>query len=152
LARKYDESIDLMKKTLELDPEVSAGHSYMGYAYSAKGQYEQAISELKESIRIDGVNSSDQCYLGSALARAGRRDEALTIMRELENSKEYVSPAELAILYTGLGDKEKAFVSLEKAFAARDLQMQFLGVDPAFDDLRSDARFADLLRRVGLAK
>jgi len=151
LARRYDESIDLMSKSLELDPEMSAGHSYMGYAYSAKGQYDQAVSEFKEAMKIDGVNTSDQCYLGSALARAGRRDEAITVLRELENSKEYVSPAELAVLYIGLGDKEKAFAELEKAFAARDLQMQYLGVDPSFDDLRSDARFADLLRRLGLS-
>lgn len=150
LARRYDESIDLQKKTLALDPELSTSHSYMGYAYAAKGQYEQAIAEFKESMRIGGVNTSDQCYMAAALARAGRRDEALTILRELENSKEYVSPTELATLYVGLGEKEKAFASLEKAFEAHDLQMQFLGVDPAFDDLRSDPRFNDLLRRVGL--
>ena len=150
-ARRYDESIDLMRKTLELDPQASASHSFLGYAYAAKGQYEQAIAEFKAAMGIDGVNTSDQCYMAAALARAGRRDEALAILRELENSKEYVSPTELAVLYIGLGEKEKAFVQLERAFAARDLQMQFLGADPSFDDLRSDPRFADLLRRLGLS-
>ena len=62
----------------------------------------------------------------------------------------YVSPAELAVLYAALGEREQAFKSLEKGFAARDLQLQFLGIDPAFDSLRDDPRFADLMRRVGL--
>ena len=149
-ARRYDESIELLKKIVELDAEDSVAHSYLGYSYAAKGNYEEAIAEYKESMKINGENTSDQSYLGAALARAGRRDEALLILRQLENSKEYVSPAELAALYTGLNDKEKAFAALERAFAARDLQMQYIGVDPTFDDLRSDARFADLMRRVGL--
>ncbi|MGB7070072.1 MAG: protein kinase [Pyrinomonadaceae bacterium] len=150
LSRRYDESIELMKKTLELEPEQALVHSYLGYAYAAKGNYQQAIAEYEESIRIDGVNSSDQCFLGSALSRAGRREVALSVLRELENTKDYVSPAELAILYAALNDKEKAFASLERAFSERDLQMTYIGVDPSFDDLRSDPRFVDLLRRVGL--
>jgi len=149
--RRYDASIDLLKRNLELLPDNPIAHTFLGYAYAANGNYEQAIAAHREAMKIDGVNSSDQCYLGAALARAGRRDEALSILRELENSKDYVSPAELAILFTGLGDKEKAFSSLEKAFAAHDMQLMYLGVDPALDDLRSDPRFADLMRRVGLA-
>ena len=61
-----------------------------------------------------------------------------------------MSPGELAVLYAALGEREQAFTSLEEAFAARDLQLQFLGIDPAFDSLRGDPRFADLVRRVGL--
>ena len=68
----------------------------------------------------------------------------------MQTSKTYVSPGELAVLYIALSDREQALKSLEKAFAARDLQLQFLAVDPSFDSLRSDPRFADLLRRVGL--
>jgi serine/threonine-protein kinase len=149
-ARRYDEAIELINKTLELDPEVPTAHSFLGYAFLAKGSYERAINAFKESIRIDGESSSDKCFLGNALARGGRRDEALSILRELENSKEYVSPTELATLYTALNEKDKAFASLERAYSEHDLQMQYLRVDPAFDDLRSDPRFTDLLRRVGL--
>jgi hypothetical protein len=68
----------------------------------------------------------------------------------LKTTKEYVSPGELAVLYAGLGDKEAALSSLEKAYAAHDLQMQFLKIDPHFDSLRSDPRFQDLMRKVGL--
>ncbi|HVF47211.1 MAG TPA: protein kinase [Pyrinomonadaceae bacterium] len=149
LARRHDEAIESLLKTLEVDRELSIAHSSLGYAYLAKGNYEKAIAEFNESIRIDGVNPSDQCYLGAALARAGRRPEALAILRELESSKDYVSPAELAIFYAALNEKEKAFASLERAFADHDLQLQYLRSDAAFDDLRSDPRYADLLRRVG---
>jgi hypothetical protein len=68
----------------------------------------------------------------------------------LKRTKEYVSPAELAILYAGLGDQEGALSSLERAYEAHDLQMQFLKVDPHYDSLRGEPRFQDLMRRVGL--
>jgi len=68
----------------------------------------------------------------------------------LKTTKDYVSPAELAFLYVGLGDKEVALESLERAYRAHDLQMQYLKVEPHYDALRSEARFQDLMRRVGL--
>jgi hypothetical protein len=82
---------------------------------------------------------------------SGKRNEARTLLNKLKTTKEYVSPAELAILYAGLGDKEEAFAALERAFAARDLQMQYLKVESHYDSLRSDPRFTDLVRKVGLA-
>ena len=68
----------------------------------------------------------------------------------MKTTKDYVSPAELAILYVGLGDKEAALDSLERAYREHDSQMRFLKVDPHYDALRSEARFQDLMRRVGL--
>ncbi len=79
-----------------------------------------------------------------------QRERARAILKQLETTKEYVSPEELACLYIDLGEREKAFASLEKAYAAHDLQLQYLGTDPDLDPLRSDPRFADLMRRVGL--
>jgi hypothetical protein len=83
-------------------------------------------------------------------ARAGDRKRAEEILKQLETSKTYVSPGELADLYVALGDHERAFASLEKGFAAHDTQLQFLGIDTGLDPLRSDPRLADLKRRVGL--
>jgi hypothetical protein len=83
---------------------------------------------------------------------AGERGKALSIFRRLEKGKEYVSPGELAILYAALGERERAFASLERAYTTHDLQLQYLGTDPAYDDLRADPRFADLLRRIGLSQ
>ena len=101
-------------------------------------------------IPLVGENTSIQCYLGYAYAKSGKRAEALAILDKLKTTKEYVSPAELAILYVGLGDKEGAFQTLERAYAAHDIQLQALNVDPHYDALRSDPRFQDLVRRVGL--
>jgi len=149
-ARRYDEAIEQLKKTLELDPNYTLTHLWFGYAYAAKGQYAQAIAEYKEVVRLGEDSTSTKIYLGYSLAMSGKRNEALAILNEMQTTKEYVSPAELAVLYAGLGDKEQAFAALERAYAAHDFQLQYLKVEPSYDSLRSDRRFADLVRRVGL--
>jgi hypothetical protein len=73
------------------------------------------------------------------------------ILHKLKAMKEYVSPALIATVYAGLGDKEGAFHSLEKAYAAHDLELRYVGTDPAYDNLHTDSRFTDLVHRVGLA-
>jgi len=149
-ARRYDEAIQRFYNVLKIEPDYTFLRSYLGYAYAAKGQYDEAIAEYQRSMSFDGGNSSDKCYLGHALAMTGRRDEALEMLDKLKATREYVAPAELAFLYAGLGDKEQALASLEKAYAVHDLQLQYLKVDPHYDSLRADLRFADLLRRIGL--
>jgi len=109
-----------------------------------------AVAEYLEAIRLGNTSPSAQIYLGTAYAGAGERAKAQEILRRLETGGGYVSPGELAVLYTALGERERAFVSLEKAYAAHDFQLQNLGVDASFDSLRSDPRFQDLMRRVGL--
>jgi hypothetical protein len=81
---------------------------------------------------------------------SGRRGETQALLDNLKSTRKYVSPAELAILFVGLSEKDWAIASLARAFAEHDLQMQALKADPHYDSLRSDARFQDLLRRVGL--
>jgi hypothetical protein len=90
--------------------------------------------------------------LGAAYARVGDRGRALAILHGLRASAEHVSPGELAILLTALGEREQAFASLDEAYRQRDIQLQNLGVDRGFDPLRSDPRFEDLMRRVGLTR
>ena len=149
-ARQYSQAVEQLKKTLEMDKNYGNTHTTLGYTYNAMGQYKDAIAELEESLRLRGDNTSDQCFLGYALAKAGRRNEAEAILKRLETTKEYVSPPELAIFYVGLGEKEKALSALERAHARHDLQMQFLGVAPEYDALRSEPRFQELIRKVGL--
>jgi TolB-like protein/Tfp pilus assembly protein PilF len=149
-ARQYSQAVEQLKKTLELDKNYGNTHTTLGYTYNAIGQYKDAIAELEESLRLRGDNTSDQCFLGYALAKTGRRNEAESILKRLETTKEYVSPPELAILYIGLGEKEQALSALERAYAAHDPQMQFLGVAPEYDTVRSEPRFQELIRKVGL--
>jgi TolB-like protein/Tfp pilus assembly protein PilF len=149
-ARRYDEAIQKLEAIIKMEPDSAISYSYLGYAHAAKGMYPQAIAAYQKAMSLDGENSSDQCYLTYALAQAGKKKEAQTLLDKLRNSKEYVSPAELAIAYLGLGDKEGAIASLEKAYAAHDLQMSFLKTEH-YDSLRSDPRFQELMRRVGFA-
>jgi tetratricopeptide (TPR) repeat protein len=87
-------------------------------------------------------------------ALAGRKDDAMRIIEKLERRSRqgYVSPTAFAYIYAALGDKEKAIAYLEKGYEERAFQMQFLKIDPRWDKLRNDPRFADLMRRVGLAE
>ncbi len=149
-ARRYDEAIESLRKTKELDQSYPLIYIYLGYAYAAKGLYAEAIAAHGEAIERGMVGSSTQIYLGAAYAKAGEREKARAILKRLQSSADYVSPTELATLYAALGDRERAFASLERGYAAHDLQLQFLGVDPTLDELRSDARFGDLLRRIRL--
>ncbi len=148
-ARRYDEAIEALQRTLEIDSNYAVPYVSLGYVYAAKGMHQEAITAYQNAIRLGAEGSSMQIFLGAAYAQAGERGKAQEILKQLQTSKEYVSPGELAILYGALGNKEAAFQSLEKAYAEHDLQLQFLKVDPAFDPLRSDARFQDLIRRVG---
>jgi len=149
-ARRYDEAIEALKRTLELTKTYPLTHIVLGYVYTEKGMYREAISAYEEAIKMGGVGPSIQISLGDAYAKAGERKRAQAILKRLQTSESYVSPGELATLYVALDEREQAFTSLEKAYSAHDLQLQYLGVDPSFDGLRGDPRFQDLVRRVGL--
>jgi tetratricopeptide (TPR) repeat protein len=149
-ARQYDQAIEALKKTLELDQNYALPYVFLGYNYAAKGMYVEAIAAYQQFIKLSGDDTSVQISLGAVYAQAGQREKARVTLKRLQTTKEYVSPGELAVLYIGLGEREQAFASLEKAYAAHDLQLEYLGVDQAFDPLRSDPRFTDLIRRVGL--
>ena len=149
-AGRNDEAIDVLKKILEIDRTYPLTQSYLADAYVAKHRYSEAIVLYQEAIKLGEDSTGEQIKLGVAYARSGARDEARSILKQMQSSESYVSSAELAKLHDSLGQREEAFALLEKAFAARDVQLQYLGIDPAYDGLRGDPRFADLLSRVGL--
>ena len=149
-ARQYDQAIEVLKKTIELDQTYPYAPLFLGFTYAAKGMNSEAIAAYQEAIKLGLDTPSTQIHLGVAYARAGKREQAQAILKRLQTSKDHVSPGELAMLYTATEEREQAFASLEKAFEAHDLQLQYLGVAPEFDPLRADPRFQNLLRRVGL--
>ena len=151
-ARRYKEAIGALNKTIELDPKYPYAHLFFGHTYAAQGKYAEAVAAYTKAIALGLDTPTTQVFLGAASAHAGDRPRALTILQQLQSSKEHVSAAELAILLTALGERERAFASLEDAYRAHDIQLQSLGVEPGLDPLRSDQRFADLMRRVGLAR
>lgn len=139
------------RRLVELDPNFPLAHVTSGMVYLKQRRYAEAIAEFQQNVTSDRTGYS-LAYLGHAYAMSGRRDEALAVLKELEgkyNKRESLGQY-LAAVYTGLGDKDEAFAWLEKDFEARSGFLDFVIVDVGFDPLRSDPRYADLLRRMGL--
>jgi TolB-like protein/DNA-binding winged helix-turn-helix (wHTH) protein/Tfp pilus assembly protein PilF len=150
-ARRYDEAVDQCRKTLELDPNFTMAHWCLGLAYVGKKMYTDAIREFQKA-RAAGGCPCELAGLGYAYAVADNRDEALSILRQMKTQSQQSYPFSclIAEVYAGLGDKDRAFEWLNRAYKERDGQLTSLGFDPFFDSLRSDPRFADLVRRMGL--
>jgi eukaryotic-like serine/threonine-protein kinase len=153
-SRLYDQAIEQEQKALELDPNFAVAHTDLGFIYIQKSRYQEGIAEFEKALAISPTNTGVLSNAGYGYGVAGRRAEAQKILSRLtEVSKQkYVSPRLTARLYAGLGDKDKAFESLEKGYDDRSLETAFGSVsnDPSLDSLHSDPRFADLLRRMKL--
>jgi tetratricopeptide (TPR) repeat protein len=151
-ARRYDEAIKQYRQSIQMDPNDPATYLGLGIVHEQKGMYDEAVASYEKAISVSRRASYVLGPLGHALAASGRRAEALKILDELRamSRREYVSPYDLAILYTGLGEKEKATEQLNKAYEERAGWIIDLKVEPFFDPLRSDQRFAELLHRLRL--
>jgi tetratricopeptide (TPR) repeat protein len=114
--------------------------------------YEEAITEVNKALSVEG-NTSTIALLGNTYALAGKREEARKLLGQLEalSKRKYVPPFFIAAIYIGLGEKDQAFEWLEKAYQERHPHQVNLKVQPVFDPIRSDPRYADLLRKVGLS-
>jgi TolB-like protein/Tfp pilus assembly protein PilF/predicted Ser/Thr protein kinase len=146
-----ERAIEQLDRVVELNPNFPLTYSYLAEAYLEKGDFAAAIATIENApITLNDPFSLSAAAL--AYARAGKRNKALEILNELEGpaSQEHGLAVQIAQIYVGLGDNRRAFAWLEKACDDRSLWLIWLGVDPTFDPLRSDPRFEDLLRRVGL--
>jgi tetratricopeptide (TPR) repeat protein len=152
-AHKLDQAIEQLQKTLELYPNHVGALMFLGAAYAENGEYEAGIAVLKRAVSITkGESPFALGFLGYAYGLAGKKEEAQEILdKVLERSKRgYFSPHFIAVIYTGLGDKDKAFEWLEKAYEERDPRLYPIKVIPRLESLHSDPRFTALLRRMGL--
>jgi TolB-like protein/Flp pilus assembly protein TadD len=151
-AREYDKAIEQCENTLELDPNSAGAHFFLSRAYKQKGLYREALAELEKARGLFGDGAEVFSLIGYTYAMAGRHVEAQKVLQELqaESNQRYVSPYHVAMVYAGLGEQDKAFERLEKAYEDREGRMTILKVAPEFDSLRSDPRYADLMRRIGL--
>jgi TolB-like protein/predicted Ser/Thr protein kinase len=155
LGRRYDQAIDQERKTLELDPNFLPAHGLLGEIYVQKSMYKEAVMEFEKGLAVSSGDGYALGGLGYAYAKAGRKADAEKLLNQLNDlsKQEYVPALSRTEIYLGLGDKENAFEWLEKAYEERSAR---LGVsikgDAIFDPLRSDPRFADLLRSMNLAR
>jgi tetratricopeptide (TPR) repeat protein len=151
-ARRNDEAIAQLKKTLEMEPDFAEARFQLALVYEAKRMYTEALQEFDHARRLF-QDPTMIGWNGRVYALMGSRAEALKIAEELKEmaAARYVSPYMLAIIYTALGEREHAYEWLDKVYQERSYYVIWLKVDPVFDGLRSDARFMDLMRKVGLA-
>jgi Flp pilus assembly protein TadD len=150
IAHRFDESVQQSRKTLALGPNFALGHFELGQALVQLRQYDAAITEFQKAIEIAGHRAVFDSNLAYAYAVSGRKAEAATIAKDLEMRPESNAANEnIALIYAGLGDPENAMIWLNKAYDARFNPSILLR--PGFDSLRSDLRFRDLRRRIGLS-
>ena len=150
--REYDEAVKQYQRTLELDRNFIQAKWRLGLAFVQKGMYVEAITELKEALALSEDNTLILGALGYVNAAAGKSGEAREVLAEMErlSARRYVSPYQRATVHAGLGENDHALRWLEEAYSERSGLLIYLNVEPVFDNLRSDSRFADLLRRVRL--
>jgi len=146
------EAIAQFHKTLEFDANSVSAHQGLGIASTVTGRHDEAIAELKRALTLSEESPVVLGYLGAAYAAQGNTKEAERVLRDLQalSARQYVPSSALAVIYTALGDKTHAIDLLERAYSEHDFSMAQIGVAPWFQRLRGDARFQQLLQKIGL--
>jgi serine/threonine protein kinase/tetratricopeptide (TPR) repeat protein len=149
---EYDRAIEQYLSTLELDKDFANAHGWLAKCYRQKGMLGDAASELEKAAALDGNSSRTLGDLGNAYALAGNKAKAQEILATiLERSRQGFSVnSQAAFIYWGLGDKERTFEALEKAYQQGEIDIRYLKVEPAWQGLRSDDRFRVLLKKMNL--
>jgi tetratricopeptide (TPR) repeat protein len=152
-SRQFDKAVELSQATLRLDPRFPVAHLRLGRAYAAKGLYSEAVAEFREFSELSGDTTLALASIANAQARNGHRSDSLHIIDGFKQtgSREHVPSYQFAIAYAGLGDTDQTIRWLEQAYEQRSDFLVTLGVEPMFDNLRSNPRFQDLLHRIALA-
>jgi len=151
--RDYPALIEASRRGLLLDPKDWMQHYFLGVGYEGMGKLQEAIPEYQKAMEMSDGDRGPTVSLAHAYLAVGKRAEGENILHHLERESKsaYFSPYMIATIYAGLGEKDRAFEFLEKAYLERSLDLPwFLKGDPRIDNLRSDARFQRLVRRVGL--
>jgi TolB-like protein/Tfp pilus assembly protein PilF len=152
VGRRPREAEAQQRKALEMDPNFGFAYWGLGRALVLQRRYTEAITAFEKSIPLSGDSPDEPASLARVYALTGRRREALAVVDDLRRraAHQYVAPSLIAHIYAALGERDEAFAWLDRAFAERDFLLALAAVEPDFDPLRSDPRFAALLRRVGL--
>ncbi len=153
-ARRFDDALDAYREAQALEPAKDIPHFSLAYAYAGKGLYNEAAGYYKRSVDLLGGEekySQPLVYLAATYAKIpANQTEAGVILKRIEATSRYASPALLAAGYSALGDNDKAMELLEQAYIKRDILLRFIGTGYEYDGLRNDPRFKDLLRRMGM--
>lgn len=151
IARDYDAALAHLRKAAVMHPQFRLIHSYMGLIHTARGSYDEAVASFEKAFDA-GAAPSDQAVLAHALARGGNIAKAKRMLADLQRPEpgRFVPAYYLALIHVGLGDKDAAFAALDRAFEEHVGPLNEINIDPMFDLLRGDPRFAGLVRRIHL--
>ena len=152
LARQFDQAIEQAHNTLEMDAHFAISYQVLGEVYLSKGMYREGLLALEQFSALSRSSATSRALLGYSHARLGEHSAALRLIEELDAASQhgFVPALLFALVYAGLDDQDQAFSWLEKAYEERFYRLAYLKVEALWDPLRSDPRFADLLRRVGI--
>jgi serine/threonine protein kinase/tetratricopeptide (TPR) repeat protein len=152
MGRRYEEAMEQLRRTVELDPNYPVTYWILGLLLRKMSRYEEAIAEGEKGVTLSGGSPMVRAALAQSFAVAGRSVEAVQILGELTElaKRKYVAPYFFAGIHIGLGENDRAMEYLEKAYEERSHWLIYLHIDPSMDGLRSDSRFQELLRRIGL--
>jgi tetratricopeptide (TPR) repeat protein len=151
--RDYKSLIEASQRSVITNPNAWSNHYFLAVGYEGSGQFEQAVPEYQRAVDLSQRDSDATAGLAHVYATMGKRAEAEKILGDLlrQSKTSYVSPYMIAAIYSGLGQNDKAFEFLEKAYQEKSPDIAyFIKADLRIDTLRSDSRFQDLLRRIGL--
>jgi Tfp pilus assembly protein PilF len=155
-ARRFDDALAAYRDAQAVEPTKEIPSFSLGYAYAGKGLLNEAAGHYKKSVDLLGGEekySQPLVYLAAIYAQTpGRQADARAILNRVEATERYASPALLAMVYSALGDNDKAMELLEQAYIKRDLLLRFIGTGYEYDGLRRDPRFVDLMKRIGLGQ
>ena len=153
-ARRFDESIEVLQGVVASDPEFTLSYMWLSMNFVAKEKWGEAIAAGRKFVELTAGAVIGLCMLGLAYGSAGMKDEALRILEQIEGLKKerYVGPIFRAIVWSGLGEKDKALEYLERSYAEKDSALALIKVWPIFDNLRSEPRFQALLKKMNLDK
>lgn len=152
-ARRYEEAFKQLRSTLDLDPNYWYARLFLARVHQKKGEFPTAFAEI-EKAKLVGAPAEVLSALGYAYAVSEQKEKAqeiITELKKLQSKQAWFAPYNTAVVYAGLGEKDQAFEYLEKEYKEGAYYMTLIKVDPELDSLRSDPRFADLLRRMKLA-
>jgi eukaryotic-like serine/threonine-protein kinase len=150
---KYERAVEQFRKTLEIDTSYVSAHWGLGITYRQLGMFKEAINELNKALDLSGASPVISGHVGYTYAASGDAAAARKVLDELNqlSKRRYVSSVGVALIHTGLGDKDRAFEALQRAYDEHDFSLVFLKVAPWFQSLRRDNRFRDLLSRMSLS-
>ena len=153
-ARQYEQAVDQFKKTIDMDPNFASAHVNLAFTYLDMGKYDSWVEEWEKGATLSG--NPEFAHIAAEAAKVyalSGREAAVKKVIELQEQlakKQYVDPANIAFMYAELGDRDKTFALLEKAFAEKSSGLQFIKINKQMDNVRSDPRYADLVKRMGL--